>query len=167
MHSDWLAGKTETFLRYGATDRLEIGFGYLWEQGVVRPLFSYTVVTERGDRPALTGGLFFDALGGGRQATFVSASKSLRRSLGVPVTAYIGGAHVSNEDRLRFLAGGSVALSHTVNLSLQYDGKFTHLGLATRAGQVRGMPLYLGLVLTAGKALGPIGAIDFHLGRSR
>lgn len=50
MHSERLAGKTKTFLRYGATHRLEIGFGYLWEQDVVRPLASYTLVTERGGR---------------------------------------------------------------------------------------------------------------------
>jgi hypothetical protein len=167
MHSDRLAGKTETFVRYGATERFEFGFGYLWKQGVVRPLASFTVLTERGHRPSLTGGLFFDSLGGGREAVFVSAGKSLRKPLGRPASIYLGGARISNEDRLRVIAGGNVALTRRLNASVQYDGKFVHVGLTRRVGELGGTPVHLGLVLTRGDALGPISAMDFHLNRPR
>jgi hypothetical protein len=165
MHSPRLAGKTETFLRYGATPRLEVGFGYLWRQNVVRPLASYTLLPERRYRPALTGGLFFDALGGGREAVFVTTSKDLRLPLRVPVSVYLGGAQVTNEGSPRLLAGGRVAVIRGLNASLQYDGKRTHLGLSGLVGRVGGRPVYLGLILTGGSALGPLGAMDFDLTR--
>lgn len=167
MHSDRLAGKTETFVRFGATRRLEIGFGYLWEQDVVRPLASYTLVTERNGRPAITSGLFFDALGGGREAVFASVSRSLQRPPALPVSAYLGIAHVTNEEDLRFIAGGSVALMRGLNASVQYDGRTSHLGLTGHVGSVGGLPVYLGVVLTAGTALGPIAAVDVPLTRAK
>jgi hypothetical protein len=165
MHSERLAGKTETFLRYGVTSRLEVGFGYLWQQDVVRPLASYTVLQEQQRRPALTGGLFFDALGGGRQAVFISASKSLQMVVGVPASVYVGGAKITNEDRLRLLAGGNVSLNPWLNGSLQYDGKATHLGLTARVGRLGERPVFIGLVLSSGSALGPIVATDVPLFR--
>jgi hypothetical protein len=163
MHSERLAGKTETFLRYGATRRLEIGLGYLWEQGIVRPLASYALLTERGSRPAVTGGLFFDALGGGREAVFVSASKSLRALIGRPSSGYLGLARISSEDNLRVIAGTSVLVGRQLNASVQYDGKFVHLGLTRRIGSVGETPVFLGLVVTGNDAIGPLVATDIHL----
>jgi hypothetical protein len=163
MHSPRLAGRTETFLRYGVSSRLEVGFGYLWRQSVVRPLCSYTLLPERGNRPALTAGLFFDALGGGRQAFFLTTSKDLRSLLSVPASVYLGGAKITNEDRLRLLVGGRLAVARGLNASLQYDGKHTNIGVTALVGRVAGRPFYLGLVLTGGSALGPIGATDMAL----
>jgi hypothetical protein len=163
MHSERLAGKSETFLRYGVTARLEVGFGYLWQQDVVRPLASYTLLQERQRRPALSGGLFFDALGGGRRAVFVSASKNLRTVLDVPATMYVGGAKISNEHRLRLIAGSNVALNSWLNGSIQFDGKTSHLGLTARVGRLSGRPVFVGLVLTGGSAIGPIAATDIPL----
>lgn len=110
MHSDGLAGKTETFVRYGVTPRLEIGVGYLWKQSVARPLATYTFLRETPTRPALTGGLLLDSLGGGRQGVFASVAKDLQRSTGVPLSVYVGAAQVSNERKLRALAGGNLRL---------------------------------------------------------
>ncbi len=165
MHSNRLAGETETFVRYGVTERLEVGFGYLWKQSVVRPLTSYTFVMEKSDRPALTGGLFFDSLGGGRSAVFLSAAKSLQKPLGVPASVYLGGARISNEDDLRVIWGGNVALNKWLNASVQHDGRAGHYGFVAKVGSVNGLPLRFGLVLSRGKfsALGPITAMEFDL----
>ena len=131
----------------------------------MRPLVSYTLLPVHGDRPALTGGLFFDALGGGREAVFLSASKNLRQWVGVPGSVYLGGAKISNEDHPRFIGGGSIALIRGVAASLQYDGKTPHLGLTGHVGSVGGTPIYVGMILTGGTALGPIAAADYHLAR--
>lgn len=163
MHSPRLAGKTETFLRYGLSSRLEVGVGYLWHQGDIRPLASYTLLQERGRRPALTGGIFFDALGGGREAFFLTSSKDLRSWVSVPVSVYVGVGKITNEDRLRFLIGGRLVVVPGLNASLHYDGKRSNIGLTGLVGRVRGTPVYLGLVLTGGSALGPIAASDVSL----
>ena len=46
MHSKGLAGETEIFARYGVSDRLELGLGFLKKQGIVRPLVSYVLSPE-------------------------------------------------------------------------------------------------------------------------
>jgi hypothetical protein len=46
---------------------------------------------------------------------------------------------------------------------MQYDEKHSNIGLTGLVGRVHGTPLYLGLVLTGGSALGPIAATDSNL----
>lgn len=106
--------------------------------------------------------MFFDALGGGRQVLFASASKDLRPLLTVASSVYLGGAKISNEDNRRLIAGARVRVCRGLSASVQYDGKTTHLGLVGKVGSVDGTPVFLGVVLTGGKALGPLGAMDFH-----
>jgi len=166
MHSEALAGKTETFVRYGVSRRLELGFGYLWKQSVVRPLASYQFVTEHKSRPALTGGLMFDSLGGGRQGTFLSVSKGFKRTpLGVPASLYIGGAKITGEDGGRFIAGLNVPVNDWLIASVQYDGRYPHLGLTARVGTIHGAPVRLGVVAAKGTEVGPIIAVGIPLGR--
>lgn len=166
MTSSGLAGRTETFVRYGLTRRLEVGFGYLWDPGIVRPLASYTLLPETRDRPSLTAGLMFDSLGGGRQGVFVSAAKIVGRAHGLPISGYVGGAQITNEDDPRFIAGVSLPLCRRVIASVQYDGRFFHPGLSARVGQVAGAPMYLGMVAARGNRLGPLLAVRAPLGRS-
>lgn len=165
MHSDGLAGRTETFLRYGVTSRLAVGAGFLHKQNIIRPLVSYTLVTETASRPSLTLGLMYDALGGGRQGGFVSVGKDMHRALGIPSSVYLGTARISNEKRFRLLAGANVALSRSVNASVQYDGRYANLGLTALAGQVGGIPLRVGIVAARGNRVGPLLAADIPLGR--
>ena len=168
MHSEALAGKTETFVRYGVSRRLELGFGYLWEPDIVRPLASYLFVTEEKSRPALTGGLMYDSLGGGRQGGFVSASKSFASTpLGVPVNLYVGGAQISREDDPRFIAGLNVPVNRWLTASVQFDGKHPHLGVTGKVGSIRGSDIRLGVVLSEGDKLGPIIAVGIPLGRRK
>jgi len=163
MHSEGLAGRTETFLRYGVTPRLEAGFGYLQKQGIARPLLSYTLVPENEARPSLTGGLMYDSLGGGRQGLFVSLAKNVRGWL--PLSLYIGGAQITNENRPRLIAGGNVTLTRWLNASVQFDGKYPNVGMTAHVGSVGGVPLRFGIVAARGDKFGPLLAADFPAGR--
>jgi hypothetical protein len=165
MHSEGLAGKTETFLRYGVTRRFEAGFGYLWKQNIVRPLASYTLLLENRERPSLTMGLMYDSLGGGRQGTFLSAAKDLYRPLGIPASVYIGGALITNERDIRFIVGSNLYFTRWLNASVQYDGKYANVGVTVRAGSIGNAPVRLGIVAAKGNRFGPLVAINIPLGR--
>ena len=165
MHSEGLAGKTETFARYGFTRRFEAGFGYLWKQGIVRPLAGYTLVTEKAPRPALTGGLMYDSLGGGRQGAFLSLSRGFEKTpLGVPVSLYAGGARISGEGGVRFIAGFNVPVTGWLTASLQYDGRYPNFGVTARVGSIHGSDVRLGVVAAEGDKPGPIIAVAIPLG---
>lgn len=165
MHSEGLAGVTETFLRYGVNERLEVGFGYLWKQDVVRPLASYTLLTEKEKRPSVTAGQMFDSLGGGRQGVFATTEKSFEVRPGLRGSIYVGGAKISNEDRAGFIAGLNVPLTDAITTSVQYDGKYANLGLTARVGSIRGVPVRLGIVAAKARHFGPLIATDIPLSR--
>jgi hypothetical protein len=164
MSSKGLAGETETFLRYGVNDRLEVGFGYLWRPKVVRPIGSYTLVPETDRRPSLTAGIMFDSLGGGRQGAYVSIAKDLYKPYGIPASVYVGGAKITNEDGGRFIAGLNVYVTNWLSTSVQFDGRYPHLGVTARVGSIGQAPVRLGLVAARGDRLGPLLAINFPLG---
>lgn len=165
MYSEGLAGKGETFLRYGATPRLEVGFGYLAKQNTIRPLASYTFVPEANKRPSLTAGLMFDSLGGGRQGVFVSVAKDLQSAVGLPASLYVGGAKITNERGVRLLAGTNVRLTRKINASVQFDGRYANLGLTTEIGSVAGTTVRFGLVAAGGNQIGPLFATSLPLER--
>lgn len=168
MHSEGLAGKTETFARYGVTRRFEAGFGYLWKQGIVRPLASYALLTEKHHRPSLTGGLMYDSLGGGRQGLFLSVAKGFKETpLGVPVNLYVGGAKISGESGGRFIAGFNVPVNRWLTASMQYDGKYPNLGVTARVATIGGAPIRVGVVAAEGDKFGPIIAASIPLGRRK
>ncbi|MDX1931747.1 MAG: hypothetical protein SFU56_04005 [Capsulimonadales bacterium] len=165
MHSDGLAGKTETFVRYGVTPRLEVGFGYLWKQSIVRPLATYTLLPETAARPAWTTGVLTDSLGGGRSGLFTTLAKDIEENTRLPLSLYIGTAVVSNErDRWRFLTGANVRVARGLNLSAQFDGRYVNLGLVGQVGTVGGVPIRLGIVAARGNKIGPLAAASFPLG---
>ena len=164
MHSPGLAGQTETFVRFGVTPRLELGFGYLWKQGIARPLATYNLVPETATRPALTAGLLMDSLGGGRQGVFASLAKNIEASTGVPASLYVGAAKISNERGTRFIAGTNVRLSRNLNASAQFDGRYVNVGLNTQIGTVGGLPVRFGLVAARGDQVGPLVSTVVPLG---
>lgn len=164
MHSEGLAGETEAFVRYGVNSRLEVGFGYLNKQQTVRPLASYTLLRETATRPALSTGLMFDSLGGGRQGAFLSLSKDLQglnATRRLPVSVYLGAAQITNEGRPRLLGGMNVRIGRGVNASLQYDGRYANLGVTSEIGRVNGTPVRFGLVAARGNRPGPLVATSF------
>lgn len=165
FHAERLPIKDQTFLRYGVTDRLEVGIGYLWDKQVVRPLANYTLITERTKRPSLTVGAMVDSLQGGRQGYFLSLGKDLKKALGTPASLYVGGAKVSRENSLRFIAGANVHLTRWLNGSVQYDGKDLHFGLSFKVATVSGQPVRFSLLAVGGDSLGVLGATRFAVGR--
>lgn len=166
MHSEGLAGKTETFVRYGLTPRLEVGFGYLWKQGIVRPLGTYTLVTETVQRPAWTVGLLTDSLGGGRTGVFTTAARDIEKGTSLPLSLYVGVAKVSNEGNFtRFLTGTNVRLGRAMNFSMQFDGRYVNLGLTAQVGRIGSVPVRLGVVGARGSRLGPLASALFPLER--
>ena len=165
MHSEGLAGKTETFLRVGVTPRLEAGFGYLHHQGIARPLASYTLVTESAARPSVTTGLMYDSLGGGRQGVFLSLAKGVRTPLGIAASVYVGGAKITNENNARLIAGANVPLSRRVSASVQFDGRYANLGLTGQVGSISGVPIRLGIVAARGDQFGPLMAVSAPMAR--
>ena len=165
MTSDGLAGKTEAFFRVGVTPRLELGFGYLAKQQTLRPLANYTFLTETAKRPALTGGLMFDSLGGGRQGVFASVARNLAPSLGgVPLSAYIGTALITREKKPRLIAGANLRMGRDANASVQFDGRYANVGLTTSLGSVGGVPVRFGIVAAKGDRFGPLLATSLPLG---
>lgn len=166
MYSQGLAGRTETFVRYGFTRRFEAGFGYLWKQDIVRPLASYAFLEEKKDRPSLTGGLMYDSLGGGRQGVFLSLAKGFQETpLGVPINLYVGGARISGESGTRFIAGFNVPINQWLTASMQYDGRYPNIGVTAKVATIGGAPVRVGVVAAEGDKFGPIIATSIPLGR--
>lgn len=167
MHSKGLAGETEIFVRYGVTDRLELGFGYLRKQDIVRPLVSYVLVPENRTRPSLSTGAMVDSLEDGRQMVFLTTGKSFPTKLGVPVNIYAGIAQVTTRSESRFIGGILVPLAKGLNASVQFDGRYANVGLTARVGTVGGAPVYFGIVAARGTRFGPLIATSFPVNRSR
>lgn len=163
MHSKGLAGETEIFVRYGVTDRLELGLGYLRKQDIVRPLVSYVLVPETADRPSLTTGAMIDALEEGRQMVFLSTGKSFPTKLGMPVNIYAGIAQITTRSETRFIGGILVPVARGLNASVQFDGRYANVGLTARVGTVGGAPVYFGIVAAKGNRFGPLVATSFPL----
>ncbi|MCW5939852.1 MAG: hypothetical protein KF884_10970 [Fimbriimonadaceae bacterium] len=162
MHSKGLAGETEVFARYGITNRLEIGIGYLRKQNIVRPLGSYVLSPEKPDLPSITAGAMVDSLDGGRQMVFLSAGKSFPMSNGLHLSGYAGLARVTTSGENRFIGGVGIPLRKDWKLSFQYDGKFLNPGLTTTIKTKNGA-LHVGIVAARGNRFGPLIAASFPL----
>lgn len=163
MSSQGLAGETETFVRVGITDRFEAGFGYLWRPKVVRPLASYTLLWETERRPSLTAGVLADSLGGGREGVHLSLARDLRAAAGISGSLYLGTAYISNESGPRAIAGFNYYLSNNATASIQFDGRYGHVGATVRIGSMFGAPVRIGLVAARLDRLGPLFTLGFPL----
>ena len=159
MHSEGLAGKTEIFARYGVTERLELGLGYLDKQKIVRPLISYVLSPEKMDRPSITAGAMVDSLEDGRQMVFLSAGKAFKQPNGTFITGYAGIARVTTTSENRFIGGVVCPIAPRLNASLQFDGKFLNPGLTYQVAIVNGTRIHFGIVAARGDRYGPLVAI--------
>lgn len=160
MHSEGLAGKTEIFVRYGVTERLELGLGYLDKQKIVRPLLSYILSPEKMDLPSLTAGAMVDSLEDGRQMVFLSAGKSFRQPNGTFISGYAGLARVTTTSENRFIGGVVCPLARRLNASLQFDGKFLNPGLTYHVATIHGSRVHFGIVAARGDRYGPLIAVS-------
>lgn len=168
LHADKLKFPDQTFVQYGLTNRLQLGFGYLWpfgsaqgkqNGGVWRPLANYAVVTETRSRPSLTAGLLYDSLQGGRDGFSLSAGKSLPKALPRPLSIYAGAAKITSERRWRFVAGGNLKLAQWVTLSVQYNGLAPTYGVSVKVATVKQLPVSFSLLAVNGDSFGTVSAI--------
>jgi hypothetical protein len=60
------------------------------------------------------------------QSFFVTAAKSLKREVRLPVAPYIGAAYGTFEDRLRWIGGVNVGFTEQLSSMLIYDGIRLH-----------------------------------------
>lgn len=159
MHSKGLAGETEVFLRYGVSERFEIGMGWLKKQNIVRPLASYVLLPETKDRPSVTAGAMIDSLEGGRQKVFLSAGKAFPQPNGTAIIGYVGVARVTTTGDNRFIGGTILPIKPGLNFSLQYDGKFLNPGLTALVSKKGGTRVYFSIVAARGDRYGPLIAV--------
>jgi hypothetical protein len=160
LSSKGLVGRTETFLRYGFSDKLSGGFAFLQKQQTLRPSLSYVLTKETVEMPSVSMGIFHDSVSSGRTAYHVTAGRTITDMGNKPFSGYLGLAKVSRESGLRTLAGVSLPLGAGLTTSLQWDGKRGNLGLVGDLGKIAGYPIRLGLV-AVGSDLGPLFATQW------
>ena len=158
LSSSALTGKTETVLRYGVTERLSVGVSYLQKQASLRPDASLTLVRETVEVPSLTVGLFHDTVGGGREAYYATAGRTITDMGETVFSGYVGVAKYSSERAPRPLVGAALPLlKGKVTTSAQWEGKKLTLGLVAEVGTLGKYPVRLGLV-AIGDNVGPLAA---------
>lgn len=160
--SSALTGKTETALRYGVTERLSVGVTYLQKQASLRPDASYTLSPETVEQPSLTVGFFHDTVGGGRQAYYATAGRTITDMGDTVFSGYLGIAKFSSERTPRALVGAAVPLLQgKVTASAQWEGKKLTVGVVTDLGRVGGYPFRLGII-AVGNNTGPIASTTWR-----
>lgn len=156
LSSSALPGKTETVLRYGVTERLSVGVSYLQKQATLRPDASFTLAPETVEMPALTIGFFHDTIGGGRNAYYATAARTITDMGETVFSGYVGIAKYSSERAPRPLVGAALPLVQgKLNASAQWEGKKLTLGLVAAVGTLGGYPFRLGVVMV-GDDVGPL-----------
>lgn len=95
------------------------------EVGVVA---NWRALSETMRRPAVIFGTSSDRIGTPEgQAYFVTVSKSLHHSLGIPVAPYVGASYSEHEDRVLYPFGLNAALGTNWSAMISNDGVHTHL----------------------------------------
>ncbi len=135
--------EVQNSIRWGASDRLELGLTYLVDENRFLGLFNYVLTPEREYAPSLSLGLGVDRPGGMENALFLIGSKALDREIGPGWSGYLGAIKRKDETRLLLAAGAAKVLSPRYAATFQYDGEDGHLGLQTKLGKVNVSLLYL------------------------
>ena len=145
--------EVQNSIRWGATERLELGITYLIDGNRFLGQFNYVLAQEREFRPALTFGLGVDRPGGMENALFLIGSKALDREIGPGWSGYLGAIRREEEGKFLVAAGAAKVLSPKYAATFQYDGEDGHLGVQTRFGEVNVSVLWLRME-TLGAAIG-------------
>jgi len=162
LSNDALAGKTETHLRYGITDKLSVGLSHLRKQETVGTNFSYTLSAETVEMPSLTVGAFHDSPGRGREAYWVTAGRTIKDMGTQPFYGYAGVAKLTTESAPRVLVGAALPLpKSTWALSAQWEGKKLCVGLAGSVGTLGSYPVRLG-IMSVGDNTGLLGSTTWR-----
>lgn len=93
----------------------------------VSPLANVRLLSETARRPAVILGTSSDRIGTpSGQSFYVTVSKDLRRTIGLPIAPYAGVAYGTFEDRARPIAGLNVELARGLSALVLFDGVHVH-----------------------------------------
>lgn len=119
--------KWRNTLTYWITRDLQIGVEYNPLAGDVGPLANWRILAETDARPALILGTSSDRIGTktGR-SVYLTASKSLERFTGLPVSPYLGISYGASDDRIRGIGGLSIRYNEAFSSMHMFDGVNLH-----------------------------------------
>lgn len=157
-----IAGKTESVLRYGVTEKLSVGLMHLQRQATLRPNVNYTITQESVESPSINIGFYDSSVGGKGTAFYATAGRTISDMGPVTFSGYLGVAKVSSESAPRLLVGAAVPLlNNKVTASAQWEGKKLSLGLVGHVGTLGKYPVRLGLV-AVGDTVGTLAATTWN-----
>jgi len=114
-------------LTYRFHPRFTAGVEYNPLAGKVSPLANIVALTETHKRPALILGTSSDRIGTPLgQSFYLTFSKNLRHSTGLPIAPYVGVAYGTFEDRARIIGGLSINLNERWSSTILFDGVRVH-----------------------------------------
>ncbi len=114
-------------LTYRFHPRFTAGVEYNPLAGKVSPLANIVALTETHKRPALILGTSSDRIGTPLgQSFYLTFSKNLRHSTGLPIAPYVGVAYGTFEDRARIIGGLNINLNERWSSTILFDGVRVH-----------------------------------------
>lgn len=157
-----IAGKTESVLRYGVTDKLSVGLMYFERQDKLRGNVSYTITPETVESPSINVGFYDASVGGKSSAVYATAGRTISDMGPVTFSGYLGVAKVNSESAPRLLVGAAVPIfQNRLTASAQWEGKKLSLGIVGSVGTLGKYPVRLG-VLAVGDTLGTLGSTTWQ-----
>lgn len=116
-----------TILMRRVSPRLQMGLEINESAGEVNPVGNYRAVSETLTRPAVIFGTSSDRIGTpSGQSYYVTVSKSLHHTTGLPIAPYVGLSYSEYEDRFLVPYGLNVALGNQWSAMYLHDGAHGH-----------------------------------------
>ena len=114
-------------LTYRFHPRFTAGIEYNPLAGKVSPLANLVALTETHQRPAIIFGTSSDRIGTPfGQSFYVTVSKNLKHTTGLPISPYVGLAYGTFDDRLRAIGGLNITFSEGWSSTILFDGVRVH-----------------------------------------
>ena len=114
-------------LTYRLHPRFTAGVEYNPLAGKVSPIANIVAMTETHRRPAIILGTSSDRIGTpSGQSFYITASKNLKHSTGLPIAPYIGLAYGTYEDRFRVIGGLNINFNKRWSSTILFDGVRVH-----------------------------------------
>lgn len=134
-----IPAKGISYLRYGLTNRLELGIGYTWGNDRILGSANYILSKETGFRPALIIGFGSASPLTGKTDTsiYFTINKDMQSIIKTRLRTYFGLFRQIDDKEIVFMAGLIKPLSNYLVSSLQYFGEDElHLALYARIRSV-------------------------------
>jgi hypothetical protein len=144
-------------LTYRLLPRVIVGVEYNPLDSDVGPLLNVIAMTETSKRPALIVGTSSDRIGTPEGRSFyVTLSKDLTESTGLPIAPYVGYSYGQFEDRGRVIGGLNVTFNDWMQSQVIFDGVKVHPILNFSFGRHQ-----IGLMFAQGRNPGVSYSISF------